>query len=82
MSHGHTPLHVVTVWLGNTSKVADKYDLQVPPACDALAVTQRDAVGRAPTVADPNLEMVINHWDDLSDEVRSSILLIARATCG
>ena len=41
------PLHVVTTWLGNTPKVADKHYLQVTPEHYALAVAQGGANAKA-----------------------------------
>ena len=35
--------------------------------------------GRDYDGANPDLQMVIDHWDDLPEDVRSSILLIVRA---
>ena len=44
---GAFPLHVVTAWLGNTPKVADKHYLQVTPKHYAQAVAQGGANGGA-----------------------------------
>ena len=42
----------------------------------------RGSVGRDFAIADPGLQMVIDHWDDLPDDVRSGIVLIVRAARG
>ena len=41
-----------------------------------------DAVGHEFASVDPGFQMVIDHWDQLRNEVRSSILLIVRAARG
>ena len=47
-----------------------------------MDVANRGAVDCQFASADPDLQMVIDHWDDLPEDVRSSILLIVRAGCG